>query len=142
LSARVPPQSPVRLRWHAWWVLLGVLIMLWTLWMALTPDPGVTLDFPYGDKLLHATTFTCLMGWWGNVYRARRARGWAALGCLAFGVFIEFAQWLDPPRDADALDVLADSIGILLALLLLRSSLAGVLAGVERGWLHWRDGQR
>jgi VanZ family protein len=113
------------------WVSLGVLIMLWILWMALTPDPGITLAFPYGDKLLHATTFCCLMGWWGNVYRGRRPRGWAALGCLAFGIFIEFAQWLEPPRDADAWDVFADGTGILMALLLLRTRLASVLAAVE-----------
>lgn len=120
-----------RLRRHRAWVALGGAIMLWVLWMALTPDPGIALDVPYGDKLLHAITFTCLMGWWGNVYRDRRARGWAALGCLAFGVFIEFAQWLDPPRDADALDVLADGVGIVIALVLLRTPLASVLASVE-----------
>ncbi|WP_426687231.1 VanZ family protein [Rhodanobacter ginsengiterrae] len=124
-------QPSRRLRWHSAWVLLGALIMGWTLWMALTPDPGITLAFPYGDKLLHATTFTCLMGWWGNVYDGRRPRGWAALGCLAFGIFIECAQWLDPPRDADAFDVLADGTGILMALLLLRTPLARVLASVE-----------
>ena len=111
--------------------------MGWTLWMALTPDPDITSSFPYGDKLLHATTFTCLMGWWGNIYPTRRPRGWAALGCLAFGIFIEFAQWLDPPRDADALDVLADGIGILIALLLLRTPLSRVLAGVEARSLRW-----
>ncbi len=105
--------------------------MGWTLWMALTPSPDITLPFPNGDKLLHAITFTCLMGWWGNVYRARRPRGWAALGCLAFGIFIEFAQWLDPPRDADVFDVLADGVGISIALLLLRTPLASVLASVE-----------
>ncbi|HEY8682748.1 MAG TPA: VanZ family protein [Rhodanobacter sp.] len=114
--------------------------MAWTLWMALRPDPGLALDFPCGDKLLHAFTFTCLMGWWGNVYRSRRARGWAALGCLAFGIFIEFAQWLCPPRDADAFDVLADGIGILIALPLLRPPLASVLARVERGLMRWRGG--
>ncbi len=78
------------------------------------------------------------MGWWGNVYRLRRARGWAALGCLAFGIFIEFAQWLDPPRDADAWDVFADGIGILMALLLLRTRLASVLAAVEAGSVRRR----
>jgi VanZ family protein len=131
-------QTSARLRWHAWWVSTSVLIMLWVLWMALTPDPDITLAFPYGDKLLHAITFCSLMGWWGNVYRARRPRGWAALGCLAFGIFIEFAQRLDPPRDADALDVIADGIGILAALLLLRTPLARVLAGVEAGSLRRR----
>lgn len=131
MTGRETIRTSGRLRWHRAWVALGGAIMLWVLWMALSPDPGIALDFPYGDKLLHATTFTCLMGWWGNVYRARRARGWAALCCLAFGVFIEFAQWLDPPRDADALDVLADGAGIVIALLLLRTSLASVLASVE-----------
>ncbi len=133
-------QTSTPLRWHRAWVTLGGAIMLWVLWMALTPDPGITLEFPYGDKLLHAITFTCLMGWWGNVYRARRPRGWAALGCLAFGVFIEFAQWLDPPRDADVLDVLADGVGIAIALLLLRTPLASVLAGVEAWSVRRRGG--
>lgn len=140
MTGRETVRTSGRLRWHRAWVALGGAIMLWVLWMALSPDPGIALDFPYGDKLLHATTFTCLMGWWGNVYRARRARGWAALCCLAFGVFIEFAQWLDPPRDADALDVLADGAGIVIALLLLRTSLASVLASVEARSVHRRRG--
>ncbi|MEO6801468.1 MAG: VanZ family protein [Rhodanobacter sp.] len=134
----MPPSQ--RLRWQTAWVVLGTLIMAWTLWMALTPDPDITLPFPNGDKVLHVITFTCLMGWWGNVYRARRPRAWAALGCLAFGIFIEFAQWFDPPREADVFDVLADSIGILIALLLLRTPLAGVLASVEA--LSWRRYRR
>ena len=140
MTGRETVRTSGRLRWHRAWVALGGAIMLWVLWMALSPDPGIALDFPYGDKLLHATTFTCLMGWWGNVYRARRARGWAALCCLAFGVFIEFAQWLDPPRDADALDVLADGAGIVIALLLLRTSLASVLANVEARSMRRRGG--
>ncbi|MEO7066170.1 MAG: VanZ family protein [Rhodanobacter sp.] len=124
-------QPSGRLHWHWLWVTLGAAFMAWTLWMALTPDPDITLTFPDGDKVLHAITFTCLMGWWGNVYAGRRARVWAALGCLAFGVFIEFAQWQDPPRDADAFDVLADGIGILIALALLHTPLAKVLASGE-----------
>lgn len=120
-----------RLHWHRPWAGVGVLIMLWTLWMALRPDPGITVDLPNGDKWLHAFTFTCLMGWWGNLNRRRQARIWVALGCLAFGIFIEFAQWLSPPRDADPFDVLADAIGIVVALLLLRTPLARVLAALE-----------
>jgi hypothetical protein len=126
-------QTATRLRWHRSWVVLGGAIMLFVIWMALMPDPGITLSFTYGDKLLHASTFCGLAGWWGNVYRSRRARGWIALGCLVFGAFIEFAQSLDPPRDASAWDVLADVLGILVALLLLRTPLARVLANLEAG---------
>jgi VanZ family protein len=129
-----------RLRWHVPWVALGALIMAWVLWMALQPDPDITLAIPQGDKILHATTFTCLMGWWGNVYRSRRGRLGSVLLCLAFGIFIEFAQWLDPPRDADVWDVVADSVGIALALLLLRTPLARVLLAVERLLLPAGDG--
>jgi VanZ family protein len=121
---------------------VGTLLMAWTLWMALTPDPGIALAFPYGDKLLHALTFTCLMGWWGNIRRDRRGRIGSALLCLGFGIFIEFAQWLDPPRDADALDVLADAAGIALAWLLLKTRLADVLANIERVFLRRSDPSR
>ncbi len=120
-----------RLHWHRLWAALGALIMLWTLWMALRPDPGITVELPYGDKWLHAFTFTCLMGWWGNLYCRPKAQVGAALGCLAFGIFIEFAQWLSPPRDADPFDVLADAIGIVVALVLLRTPLARVLSAIE-----------
>lgn len=128
-----------RLRWHRGWVALGLAIMAWTLWMALRPDPRIALAVPDGDKLLHAFAFTCLMGWWGNVYAGRRQRAWAALGCLAFGGFIEFAQWLSPPRDADPFDVLADAVGIGVACAMLRSPLARVLTRVE-AWSVRRRG--
>lgn len=121
-----------RLRWHRLWTCIGIALMIFTLWMALRPDPGVTLDFPQGDKLLHALTFAVLAGWWGNVYPDARGRWLGAFGCLVFGIFIEFAQWLDPPRDADPFDVLADAVGIVLAIILLRTPLARVLAGIER----------
>ncbi len=113
--------------------------MAWTLWMALRPDPGIVLSFKHGDKLLHAITFTCLMGWWGNVYAGRRARVLAVLGCLAFGIFIEFAQWLDPPRDSDVLDVLADAFGILFGLLLLNSRLQHVLRHLEDAMMSHQE---
>lgn len=125
-------ETPARLRWHRAWTALGVLLMAWTLWMALTPNPDIALHFPEGDKLLHAFTFTCLMGWWGNIHQSRRGRFGSVLLCLGFGIFIEFAQWLDPPRDADTLDVLADAAGIALAWLLLKTPLAEVLGGIER----------
>jgi hypothetical protein len=133
-------QTSDRLRWHGGWVALGGAMMLFVTWMALTPDPAITLAFTYGDKLLHACTFCGLTGWWGNICRGRWARVWIAMGCLAFGVFIELAQWLDPPRDASGWDVLADAIGILVALLLLRTPLARVLAGLETGVGRMRAG--
>lgn len=114
--------------------------MAWTLWMALRPDPNIALRVPEGDKLLHMLAFTCLMGWWGNVYGDARRRLAAAAMCLGFGVFIEWAQWMSPPRDADPFDVLADALGIGVAMLLLRTPLARVLASGEAWLLRRRAG--
>jgi VanZ family protein len=121
-----------RLRLHWLWIAAGAMFMLWGLSQALESDPALHLDFFGGDKLLHVLGSACLMGWWGNVFAGRRARAMAALGCLAYGVLIETLQWLDPPRTADALDLLADTGGIAVALVLLHTPLAGVLAWVER----------
>ena len=127
-----------RLHGHWYWVALGVALMAFGLRIALQPNPDLTLDFPEGDKLLHAAGFACLMGWWGNLYTRRWARGWAALGCLIYGALVEVVQWFSPPRTADVQDVLADGVGIGIALLLLRTPLASVLASVERGLRRWR----
>lgn len=128
-----------RLRWHRGWFALGVLTMLAILWAAVHPDPDIALGIPQGDKWLHALTFAGLTGWWGNLYRSWRARGYAALACLAFGVFIEIAQNMTPARNADVADVLADGIGIVLGGMLLRTPLARVLAGLE-AWSVRRRG--
>ncbi len=121
-----------RLQLRRLWIAVGAALMLWGLYLALEPDPDLRLDFANGDKLLHALGFACMMGWWGNVFAAPRARGIAAVGCLAYGVLIEGLQWLNPPRTADGLDVVADACGIAIALLLLRTPLSGLLARLER----------
>ncbi len=46
-----------------------------------------------------------------------RLWGWLVLALLAYGVGIELAQSLLPPRSADWRDVLADALGIAVGLL-------------------------
>ncbi|MDR7109090.1 VanZ family protein [Pseudomonas frederiksbergensis] len=45
---------------------------------------------------------------------------WTALGCLLIGVLIELAQGLMPLRTASPYDMLANSIGVLMGLLISR----------------------
>lgn len=130
-------QTSARLRWQRGWVLAGIGLMLWGLYIALEPDPDLKLDFDGGDKLLHALGFVCLTGWWGNVFRSPKARWLAAAACLAYGALVEVLQAFDPPRSADVLDLLADAVGIGLGVTLLRTPLGSVLLRVER-WLPSR----
>jgi VanZ family protein len=127
-----------RLQWHRGWWLLGVLLVLGVICTALLPElrhlSRLALVIPDGDKLLHVLAFITLMLWWGNIYRQRRSRLIIAAWCLLFGFLIECAQWPIAPEDADPFDWLADVVGIVLALALLRTPLGGLLARGEAWW--------
>lgn len=99
-----------------WRLLLGVLFLAIT-WLALVPDPPTAISTGW-DKTNHLLAFGSLAfsGVWALW---REPRHWWRLAAvlLAYGVGIEIAQGLLPPRSADAADVLADGVGIAIGLL-------------------------
>ncbi len=79
--------------------------------LALMPGPTVPVTTAW-DKLDHVLAFFTLA-----MLAEQAFPGWPfwrglALGLVAFGVGIEIAQGFTPDREASALDVLADGIGI------------------------------
>lgn len=88
------------------------------LYIALAPVP----DHPtlsYSDKLNHALAFFVL-GSLGSIAWPAGAR--ALLGGLAgYGILIELLQWPVPGHNADPLDVVADLVGALLAMVLIKA---------------------
>jgi len=96
------------------WVYAVMLVgaMAGALYFALAPSHGGDDWFPQADKLRHAATFAFL---WLLGMRARIKPLKLAVLLLAFGVGIEVAQSFTPDREASALDVLADTVGIALA---------------------------
>ena len=89
-----------------------------TCWLAFTPSPPPTLDTGW-DKLNHWIAFATMAISACFAFAQSRHRALkVALWLLAFGVFIELVQSQIPGREADVLDVLADSIGIAGGLLL------------------------
>jgi VanZ family protein len=76
--------------------------------------------FPSADKV-HHLWFFALLFWMGH--RAAVRPAWAlALGLLAYGLSMEFAQSLTPSRSASLLDVVADSLGVAVGWLWCRRS--------------------
>ncbi|WP_295976184.1 VanZ family protein [uncultured Xanthomonas sp.] len=104
-----------------WWLGIAVLI-----YVCLMPHPPQLSDLPDTDKVEHFIAYLVLAAAAVQVYAGPRAWTWAALGLLALGVGIEFAQgaWTTT-RSADPLDALADALG--------------VAAGMTTAATPWRD---
>jgi len=119
---------PLRLAWL--WALggvagasLGVVLSLW--------PGGAPLPVHVWDKLQHVVGYFLLVFWYVGIYpRARDPLiGAAALG---FGILIEGLQALTPTRSAELGDVLAEVIGIAVAIGLARLGLGGWAQTLER----------
>ena len=79
--------------------------------LALMPAQQVPVTTSW-DKLDHWLAFFTLALLAEHAFPQQPFWRRIALCLVAFGVGIEIAQWFTPDRDANAMDVLADSIGI------------------------------
>jgi len=105
------------LRYPRLWLTLGWLAVIFAIVVCLVPmselpQPGVS------DKTEHFLAYLLLSLWFGGIYP--RTRYWRiALSLCVMGVLIEFAQGaMQLGRQADAMDVVANSTGIVAGLLL------------------------
>ncbi|MGB5512280.1 MAG: VanZ family protein [Woeseiaceae bacterium] len=89
------------------------------------------------DKWMHAATFLVLSLWYAGQYRPRSY--WRiAVGLMAFGLFIEFCQRMVGYRMADWADVGANTIGIVIGLVIAMAGAGGWCLRVET-WLAARQ---
>lgn len=107
-----------RLRWQC----LLLLATLVTAMLYLGTRPGISEIFPFlpWDKLLHATAYGAYaaLGW---VAMAGRSLWGPVLLAGAIGMMDEGAQYYTPGRSADFRDIIADLIGAMLIVLVLRT---------------------
>lgn len=97
-----------------WRVLLAAMMAIGIAWAVrpLAVGEGPENWFPSADKVHHLWFFGLLF-WIGH--RAMLRPIWAlALGLLAYGLAMEFAQSLTASRSASLSDLVADSCGIAL----------------------------
>ncbi len=85
--------------------------------LALMPAHEVPVTSGW-DKLDHWTAFFTLSFLASHAF-PRRPFWQIALALVGYGIGIEIAQYFTPDRDADAMDVVADSIGIVFYWLIL-----------------------
>lgn len=117
------------MRYRRTWVAVGLGLVTFVVAASLLAVPGPPGP-PGIDKLYHLLAYGALMGWWGMVLPGRRT-AWA-VGLLLLGLGLEFAQSRTGYRTLDGWDALANMAGVLLALVLLRTPLGGLLAWFDR----------
>jgi VanZ family protein len=107
----------MRLRYHKFWLLLGWGMIVLVLYLSLTPQPP-ELGFELWDKLKHFIAYAVLMGWFGQLYRQHR-RLLYALGFIGMGIALEYLQGMGEYRMFEYHDMLANLLGVSIAMLVL-----------------------
>jgi VanZ family protein len=116
-------------RWLVLWALMIAMVVVGSLLPtdALPPSP-----FDQFDKLEHFLGYAALSAYAVLLFASRRAQVAAAIGLVALGVGLEFAQAvLTESRRADVFDALADASGVLAGLLLAATSWALALQWLD-----------
>lgn len=115
------------LRWPRAWLALWWLAVLGTLVVCLIPPPSIPLP-ENSDKVEHFLAYFLLAASAVQIYQRRGALVWAAVGLVALGIGIEFAQGaLTVNRMADPMDALANSVGVLAGMAIVFTPLRDLL---------------
>jgi len=113
--------------WLAGWIALQVA----TLVVCLLPMPAVDVRLPHIDKLEHLAGYAVLGAYTVMLFESRRARLRGLAVVFALGMAIEALQSLVPWRGNDALDLVANGLGVLLGAAVAKTPLRGALAWLD-----------
>lgn len=119
------------LRWPRLWRALGAVLVLAVVVVCVIPEPPDPVAVRQSDKLYHVLGYALLAGWSVQLF-APPALWPRLLGLLLLGVALEGVQALLPWRSAEALDALANAVGVGLGALLAATPLARSLQSFER----------
>ena len=115
------------------WLIIGCLLVALVVFLSLSSSPVDTgLSFPYEDKLYHALAYFSLMLWFAQIYHDRFKRTLIAVLFITLGVALEYLQSFDPNRYSEFGDIVANSTGVLLGLLIAMTGARNCLVRVER----------
>ena len=121
-------RQPLHL-FRLWWF-IGVGILSYIVYATLTPHPP-PMPGRFTDKVFHILGYFILAGWFVQLYKPSRLRHYQALGFIGMGTALEFAQLWVNTRSFDLADIVANILGVVLAVLLLRGPLAMLLLYFE-----------
>lgn len=110
---------------------IGGLLVALVVYLSLTPQPPAPLTFDNSDKVEHAFAYATLSFWFCHLYVTGSSRAVVIATLVALGVGLEYVQGWTGYRSFDVMDMLADSIGVLLGWLLVSTPLGRLLVYIE-----------
>jgi len=122
------------LRFENLWIAIGWALVALVIVASLmaVPKPIQSISLFQGDKLAHVMAYFVLMGWFAQIYHAPRQRFHYVIGFVLLGVLLELLQGLGGIRQGDWLDMVANSVGVVLAWQLTKAHFADLLASFEQ----------
>ena len=114
------------------WLTIGWLLILLIWYLSLAQDPLPKIEIENSDKLGHFLAYGLLMGWFAQIYHQIKSRILLMAGFIIMGIVIEFAQGMTDYRSFQYADMLADSIGVLFAVLITHGTMSRILLNVEK----------
>jgi len=124
-----PVNAP--LKYKLFWLSIGYLMVVLVIYSSLSTS-DVVLQISLSDKLMHVLGYFGLMGWFMQIYHGRRAGFLLAALFITMGVSLEFLQDLGGVRYFELADMLANTLGVLLAWALSYTPVADILLCFER----------
>lgn len=119
---------PLRLR--KLWISIGIGFVLLVVYLSLMRDPP-DLGVPETLKAGHLLAYAGLMLWFAQIYRAPRGRGWLAAAFCVLGIVLEYLQGMTDYRGFEYSDMLINSAGVVIGLILARTPLQNGLRTIE-----------
>lgn len=121
------------LKLHYLWLLIGYALVALVVYLSLASNPvDMGMRFPYEDKVYHAFAYFTLMAWFSQIYHDKFRRYMMAVIFVSMGLLLEYLQSFDPARMAELGDMLANTTGVILGLLLALTDAKNILFKLEK----------
>jgi len=109
----------------------GYLLVVFLVYVCLTPDPPDTPSVAFGDKIAHFSSYALLFLWFAQIYQ-RPFQTKVAIYLVLLGIGIEVAQGFTAYRVFEYADMLANSVGVIIGWVIAATPAASMLVFVER----------
>lgn len=116
------------------WLFTGWLLIALVVYVSLIPALP-PIDITAGDKVAHVLAYATLTLWFLQLYPADRPT-MLVIDFIVMGIALEFLQGLTASRSFEYADIAANTGGVVLGWLLIKTRLSNTLHVIEKQWIR------